>query len=875
MVDDVGCDPTGSEPCDDLITDAADDYTLLKFPPGEYKLTQKNVVLEMTNIGFFGEGDVAFKVPTNFNQKALVVDRGTGVLFEGIDIDLTASGATPGLHLGADDDLEIHDVEFIGQGIHPDSDPRGEGSGNPEVTNALSPIVRSSDGVGRVTNVVAKNAGLMGAYNRGSGRIGIWVGIATEGTITFENCHISGYPNNSMYCSRTYGVVQVEGGVFRNNDITQVRIGSRGSYVDGATIEVDMSSSDSPNPNDMLNGRGVRLEVGSLDTAGPVVRNCDVVVADASHSSGGVVASADIGRFEVANTRIRSDVDGVRGLLAKDPTGGAYSTDSPYDGTVQNVSIVGSADGSAAIEIRQRPGVMVEGCCIESSEDGRDGLRLVDSDGCVVRDCTINTTGRTVVRENSAVDIGTISNSGTCPVPTTDDTNPDTPSGNTGRNVLTIEGATGADYELAVSGDLEQSTAMSGATADPNDTIDGKTATGQVDGGGRDSYAFSGEIARLRLDGGANLYYNEDSVDPATYLDHTLTIESESRAEYTLVTSDGVVKSASMDGATVDPNDGIENDTVTGQVGDGGRDSYAFPGEVVSLDVDGDATVYRDGQQVDPTEIGSSVLTIEGAPETDYELGVSGDLEKSTAMTNTTIDDPDTLDGSNASGHVDGGRDSYEFSGEITRLVLDGGANLYYNGEMVDPSRYLPDTISIDGAPGTEYEIATTDGIVKSTVVDGTTVDPNDDIDGTTATGQVGGGGRDSYAILGEITRLRLDGGANLYYNEDSVDPATYLDHTLTIESESRAEYTLVTSDGVVKSTSMDGATVDPNDGIENDTVTGQVGEGGRDSYAFPGEVVSLDIDGDATVYRDGSRVVNEERRSPPSDALPAFGRLG
>jgi hypothetical protein len=177
MVEEAGCDPTGNEPCDEEITDAADDFTLLKFPPGEYRLTEKNIVLGKTNLGFVGEGDVRFTVPEQFNEKVLVVDDGTGLLFENIDIDQTADGATAGLHLGVDDDLEVHDVTFIGEGINPASDPRGEGSGNPTVTNAFTPIVRSPDGTGIAENVVAENAGLLGAYNAGDGRVGVFIGI--------------------------------------------------------------------------------------------------------------------------------------------------------------------------------------------------------------------------------------------------------------------------------------------------------------------------------------------------------------------------------------------------------------------------------------------------------------------------------------------------------------------------------------------------------------------------------------------------------------------------------------------------------------------------------------------------------------------------
>ncbi|WP_160134420.1 twin-arginine translocation signal domain-containing protein, partial [Halococcus salsus] len=271
MVEDAGCDPTGNEPCDDQITAAADDYTLLKFPAGEYKITEKNAVLGLTNVGFLGVGDARFTVPEDFNEKVLVVDRGEGVLFEGIDIDQRADGATPALHIAGDDDIRVHDVELIGAGIHRDSIPKGEpgyspgvgpDKGNPRVHDFFYPIVRSESGTGLVTNLRANNHGLMGTYNAGNGRSGIWVGIGTYGTITFRDCHIEEFGSNGCYTSRTYGVVQYEGGVYRNNDNNQIRLGSENSYIDGASLEVDADASEAPNPYEALNYRGVRIEMG-------------------------------------------------------------------------------------------------------------------------------------------------------------------------------------------------------------------------------------------------------------------------------------------------------------------------------------------------------------------------------------------------------------------------------------------------------------------------------------------------------------------------------------------------------------------------------------------------------------------------------------
>ncbi|HET7324656.1 MAG TPA: hypothetical protein VFJ06_10015, partial [Halococcus sp.] len=636
MVRDAGCDPTGNEPCGAKIARAADDYTLLKFPAGTYRIENKTAILDHTNIGFLGEGSVRFEVPELFNEKVIVVDGGTGVLFEGIDIDQTAYGATPGLQLGADDDLRVHDVELIGQGINPDSIPKrqpgwepgpGAENGNPDVSDYFFPIVRSADGTGLVTNFRANNHGLMGTYNAAGGRSGIWVGLQNEGTITFRNCHIEEFGSNGTYTSRTYGVVQFEGGVYRNNDNNQIRIGSAGSYIDGAILDVDADSSSSPNPYEALNYRGARLEMGhNYSRTDVTVRNCDISIRSSPHSGGGVVAESTAAEFHVENTRIGVDVDGVRGILAKYPDGGSYPPpEGPYAATLRDVSITGSATNQTAVELRGRPDSVVKGCCIHQEGSNRDGVILDESGGSVVRNSTIDVTGQQVLTPECQATASNIRDNGSCPVP----------EYGTGANLprtLSIASNGGRySYTFSVSGDLGKSTAM-GASIDANDTISGSTATGQGGGGGVDSYGFSGEIRTFDLNGDATVYLDGDRIDPSRYPDlHTLTIEGAGpRTDYVFSVSSEIEKSTA-NGGSIGPSDSISGTTVTGWVG-GGIDSYTFSGDLESFSLDGEANITLDGEPAHVGQRPDHVLTIEGTgPRTDYVLAVSDDLKKSTA----------------------------------------------------------------------------------------------------------------------------------------------------------------------------------------------------------------------------------------------------
>jgi hypothetical protein len=767
MVTEAGCDPTGNEPCDEKIADAADDYTLLKFPAGEYKLTDRAVILGATNLGLVGEGDVRFTVPERFNEKVILIDDGTGLLFENIDFDLTAYGATPGLHLGADDDLEIHDVEFIGQGIHPDSDPRGEGGGNPSVTNAFTPIVRSPDGVGHATNVTAENAGLMGAYNGGDGRVGVWIGISHQGTIRLTDCRFEGFPNNGMYCSRTGGAVQVEGGVFRNNDVSQVRLSSHDSYVENAIIQADFNDSASPNPGDTLNSRGVRFEAGRFGFGGAVARDCDIAIRSTPFSDGGVVVGSDGADHAVYDSRIGVEEDGLRAVYAKPPTGIGSRPPPPKPHTfiLENVSVTGTAANEQAIRIDQRPDSAVKNCCIEQSGASRNGALFIDANSYAVRDSTIDVTGQQVVEENCEVATSNIADSGSCPVPGT--------GSGLGRT-LSIESNGGRySYEFTVSGDIEKHD-----TADPNDTVSGNTASGQGGGNGRDSFGFSGDILAFNVDGDATVYLDGEAVDLARLPDNTLTIDSTGgRYSYEFTVS-GDLEKRDM----ADPNDTVSGNTASGQGGGSGRDRYSFSGEITTFDLDGDAVVTLNGERIDVSQYAGNTLVIDGnSGRYSYTFLVSGGLEKGDAA-----DPNDIIRGKTATGQGgSGGRDSYTFSGQILAFDLNGDATAYLNGEKIDPDRY-PNHVLTIGGDGSRTDYAFT---VSGEVTGGSSLTDEDSVSGSSVTGAVWSG-TDSYAFSGGILTLDVDSGATVFLDGEQVNPDQFSGNVLAIDGDgSRTEY--------------------------------------------------------------------------------------
>ena len=354
-------------------------------------------------------------------------------------------------------------------------------------------------------------------------------------------------------------------------------------------------------------------------------------------------------------------------------------------------------------------------------------------------------------------------------------------------------------------------------------------------------------------------------VGSAYGLPHLLTIHGDQGfAEYEFTVS-GDLERSDEAGATIDDWNVVEGSTASGHVW-GGRDSYRFSGEIVDFALEAPATVYLDGVEVDPELLASdleTVLTIHGDQGfAEYEFTVSGDLERSTDM-GATIDDWNLIEGSTASGHVFGGRDSYRFSGEIVDFALDAPATVYLDGVEVDPEFLTSDLstfVTISGDQGfAEYEFAVTGDLEKSTDMDAT-IDDHDVLDGPTASGHVWSG-RDSYRFSGAFERFELEAPATVYLDGVEVDPefvASDLSDFVTISGDRGfAEYEFTVSGDLERSTDM-GATIDDWNLVQGSTASGHV-FGGRDSYRISGPVTDFELDAPATVYLNGEEIAPED----------------
>jgi hypothetical protein len=215
--------------------------------------------------------------------------------------------------------------------------------------------------------------------------------------------------------------------------------------------------------------------------------------------------------------------------------------------------------------------------------------------------------------------------------------------------------------------------------------------------------------------------------------------------------------------------------------------------------------------------------------------------------------DSDTIDGTTATGHVEGGLDSYQVTGDFTAFELSADIPVRLDGQPIDPQDLVVTTrtVEIDGSH-------TTDRLAYTFSVDGSIeadayANDSDTIEGRSVAGHVEGG-VDSYQITGTFTNFQVDGEPVVRIDGQSVDPSTLggahdLPHELVIVgSETEASYLVETTGSVAKRGGLWGAE-------DADTATGATAHGtvtgDRDTFGFSGDIARLQIDGDASVTFD------------------------
>lgn len=406
---DAGADPTGEEPITPVLREVAGDDTLVTFPEGRYRMESQFRLTGFENFGLRGEGaTIAPATIDHFDEPrcfklGVTGDAGTGLLFEGFDVDVSpANVGVKAIQAVVDGGLRVRDVTIRGR-----HDTAGEAGG--------TFIVPDPTGYGVVKRF--RFPGGTTAMRTRSGRpvfarSGITVNRRHLGTLWFEDCVVNHCHDNGMYVKGGGGKIVVQGGRFANNNVSNVRISGRNSSIRNVEVVVD------ENPRGFRNQRGIRVDGGSN------VLLKDVEIALDRPNGQALTIYDDVESATIVDTHVRIANRPEKGVVVQPRAGSTRVTDAtvemaggtggpaidlqgpgPGDATaqvlVESVAVAGEAAGDAGEHPEAvrcaRPHTEFRNVTLDRSGpgDGR-GIRI-DADGCTVVDSDLTARGYPLV----------------------------------------------------------------------------------------------------------------------------------------------------------------------------------------------------------------------------------------------------------------------------------------------------------------------------------------------------------------------------------------------------------------------------------------------------------------------------------------------
>jgi hypothetical protein len=227
---------------------------------------------------------------------------------------------------------------------------------------------------------------------------GGYVGEKHSGSVTFRECDFGEFTDNGLYGSTPGvpggggGAVHTEDSKYRNNNVSNIRLGTPGSTSKGDTIVVESAPE-----AESLNLRGIRFRRG----AGQLVEDCDIHFGPSvTESFAAIVYHSDNAGARVADSHVTMDSDTIPAIRAYH-----HSEDTDSAPTFENVTVDGDASRGAAVRIDGRDGTVFRNCTIEQSGLIRDGIRLSYSDDCELIDSRIDVSGFPLVLRDSTLTV--------------------------------------------------------------------------------------------------------------------------------------------------------------------------------------------------------------------------------------------------------------------------------------------------------------------------------------------------------------------------------------------------------------------------------------------------------------------------------------
>jgi hypothetical protein len=806
-VSDLGMDPNGNDRIDDELSNALRPGTLIEFPAGTYKITSKQVLEDRTGIvGVAGDrSEVRFVPPQGTGMRWLNFGNAAGVVLKNFTLDRRDDyNTTVGMGGNIKRNFVLKNVEYDGW--------------TPTGPQMFAANVTDPNGTAVVDGLYRTGPTRFEHYPDSS--LDIWSGRGHEGHMVLRNVEIHNGSESGIYTGKGNGTYLIEDCYMKNVVHTAIRAAGRDSTVRNCTVVMDTEDWDSRNGKveSQYDGKPIQLnraiwaQTNDKRFSGPVIEDCDIIIKNTtSIAMAGIYINFDTGGAKIRNTRVQCDSEHVIPVYGQSPTSEAGE---PIEMELDGVSVTGSAWSKAAMYFEDRPNSVIRNCCISSPNDN-DGILLDNCDGSVVENTNVDVGGRSTTFRNGQVSTSGITSGDSCPLPS-----------------------------------LPSSTPSDGTPS----TSDGSGGSG-------------------------------DSTDGSSYdLPYRFTVKSTGggKTEFTVSTS-GTMKPAS-NGEGI-----VENRTVTDSLGPvSGVDSYLYEGYVTDFSVTGGQYAdyfieTADGSksvEVTPELLSGNTFVVKstGGGITSFDLSVDGELVRGASGLE------DTVDGQTASGQVgpDAGVDAFHYTGSITDLAFEGAeyATVTVNGTEIDPTQYESGTDGgSDGSSGDGSTSDPTTDLPNSLTVVGTgtsatyavtvsediavSPDETDDISGNVATNSAEGAvtdGEDEYVYAGEITDFTLTGDATVLVNGTEVDPTSLggneeLPNTLVVDGTSSAAagtYTVYVTGDVEPAPDLTVAgDADSLDSLDDKVFDGKVAgvvKTGKDGYRFSGNIVKMEINGDALV---------------------------
>ena len=784
---------------DEVLDDVArEGDTLVQFPPGEY-LVGSPVQLRADDFGIESttgdREDVVFKPISGTHPIMFQPDRGQSGFYAGsVTLDRRDEwDSSMTLMRGIfSDDVYVTDLLVNGWAPH-----GGE--------QLLIFSITDSNGSALVDGVTRRGPSQFPEYP--STTLTIFNGPSSKGTITYRNLEIHNATESAIYAGKSYGPIRVEDSYFKNCSHSAVRVTGDDSWIKNTTVVMDLDDlhpdAEVKDPKGIQLNRGIWIQSGDHEHNGPLVEDCDIVINSAENGIAGIMNNDDSGGMNVRNTRVECNQDDIYPVLIQAEASEKAGT--PYEATLDGVSVTGSGTGRPAVEIRGRDGTTVKNSCIQMPNT--DGIRFKGTSDATIEDTNVNVGGQATIFESAEVTTTNLTSDESCPAPVPDswrneDSNSteetDTSDGSDSTDDSTSEPVTCGNrivvaqtregevvrYELTASEGLESGEY---AQEEPDgNTVSGRTGKSR----GVDDFYVDGHVTAFS---GSNLeyatvYFADEGVDlevenyvlqnpedlreadPAVLAENVLVVESDDdhASGFEFSASGEVVPGATGDGATV------EDGTASGSTAD--SSAFHFTGSLEGVAVTDPDTVtvtvngtVLEGDDVatigEEEELPNSLSFVGNGEATSYEFTVSGEIA---AGSSSTDDVEDNVSDSSAEGAIEDGTHVYAFSGVVTDLTVTGGIEVYRNGELMEGTDGSDgvNLIEFDGSKSNEvcsYGFSASEGVSKSEEHSTEGAGKWDSLESNADEDSVVGivhRGVDAYWFTGSIVELELRGSA-------------------------------------------------------------------------------------------------------------------